>query len=206
MHDHLAQTLSFLNLKIDRIKDMLAAGRTVEGASELEQMKSAVGGAYGQVRRALVGLREPEPATNDLAEKLDACVAEFRATSGLPAELIIADRDALALSGVAQAQALSIVREALINVRRHAQAHRARVHVERANGETVITVEDDGRGFKPSTLDGGHHLGLTIMQARAERVGGQLKIESPPTSGTPSGTRVVVRFPLGPTLPDGSRA
>ncbi|HJW84870.1 MAG TPA: ATP-binding protein [Anaerolineae bacterium] len=193
LHDHLAQTLSFLNLKIDRIKDILAAGRAAETAAELEQMKSAVGGAYGQVRAALVGLREPEPAADDLAEKLDACVAEFRATSGLPAELIIANPDALALPQVAQTQALSIVREALINVRRHAQAHRVRVHVERANGETVIAVEDDGRGFKPSTLDGGHHLGLTIMQARAERVGGRLTIESAPASGT----RVVARFPLG---------
>ena len=197
LHDHLAQTLSFLNLKIDRIREMLAAGRAAEVEAELERMKAAVASAYGQVRAGLAGLREPAPTADDLAEKLDACVAEFRESSGLPADLSIAGSDALALPRVAQAQALLIVREALINVRRHAQAHRVNIHVERTDSAALFLIEDDGRGFDPQADNRGDHLGLTIMQARAERIGGRLTIDSAPGCGT----RVIARFPLSEPQP-----
>ncbi|MEK7328734.1 MAG: ATP-binding protein, partial [Chloroflexota bacterium] len=196
LHDHLAQTLSFLNLKTDRMKEMLAAEQPVEAGAELARMKSAIGEAYGQVRAALVGLREPPPATDDLAQKLAASVADFQKISGLPASLTVADPSALALPRVTQTQALHIVREALANVQRHAQARQVQVRVERTaqRGDARFTVEDDGCGFDPQMVVAEHHLGLVIMRARAERSGGRLAVES--TLG--AGTKVVASFPLKP--------
>jgi two-component system nitrate/nitrite sensor histidine kinase NarX len=198
LHDHLAQTLSYLNLKADRVAELLAAGRAADVGGELGRMKAAIGDAYGQVRAALTGLRESAPPADDLSAKLSASLADFRETSGLSAELLIEDASALALPRAAQTQVVHIVREALANTRRHAGARRATVRVSRTNGAACFSVEDDGRGFDPQADGGADHLGLAIMRARAERSGGQLSIESAPGAGT----RITARFPLAPQLAD----
>jgi signal transduction histidine kinase len=99
-------------------------------------------------------------------------------------ELSINDASALALSRVAQTQAYHIVREALINVRRHAQARHVIVTVGRINGTASFTIEDDGRGFERAAVDEQQHLGLSIMRTRAERCGGSLQVESELGKGT----------------------
>ena len=66
--------------------------------------------------------------------------------------------------------------------------------VGRQDGQARITVEDDGRGFETGSVAGDHHLGLAIMRARAERLGGRLSIDSSPGAGT----RVTACLPLIP--------
>lgn len=192
LHDNLAQTLGFLNLKVDRLSEMGATCQATDVQAELGLMKSAIGTAYGQVRAALVGLREPPAADGDLAEKLAASVSDLRQSSGIDARLQIIDPAALAMSGVAQKQVLHIVKESLNNVRRHAGARRVWVNIDRINGDARLVVRDDGHGFDPAQLSGGSHYGLTIMRARAERVGGSLEVDSAPGGGT----KVIARLPL----------
>jgi two-component system nitrate/nitrite sensor histidine kinase NarX len=192
LHDHLAQTLGFLNLKVDRVRELGMMGRFAEVEHELDRMKSAINVAYGQVRAALSGLREPLPSTTNLTQQLADCVAEMQKISGLTVDLAINDSSALRLSPVAQTQVLHIVREALVNVCRHAQVRQVRVIVQRAEGMARFVVEDDGCGFDIHAVAGDHHLGLTIMRTRAERSGGRLMIHSTPGTGT----RVVACFPL----------
>ncbi|MBI3244695.1 MAG: type IV pili methyl-accepting chemotaxis transducer N-terminal domain-containing protein [Chloroflexi bacterium] len=200
LHDHLAQTLGFLNLKADRVREVFTIGHAAVAEGELNLMKSAIATAYGQVRAALVNLREPlrhgeKPLTSTgpaLSQNLDTCIADFRETSGLPIELIMADSAALALPPITQSQVAHIVREALTNVRRHASARHVWVRVERVNGEACFTVEDDGCGFDQGAVETDQHLGLAIMRARAERNGGRLAVNS--VCG--AGTKVVAIFPL----------
>jgi two-component system nitrate/nitrite sensor histidine kinase NarX len=132
-----------------------------------------------------------------LAEKLADCVASLRTDSGLTIDLMIIDQTALALPPATQTQILHIIREALTNVQRHAQAQRVRVCVVRKGEMAWFTVEDDGCGFDPDTTIGDHHLGLMIMRTRAERSGGQLLIASAPGAGT----KLQLRLPL-PTQVD----
>ncbi len=203
LHDDLAQTLGFLNLETDRVREAVAAGRGNEAGREMERIKAAISTAYEQVRAALTGLSEPTPAAGDLSQKLSACLDEFRQASGISAELVGTDPAGLVLSVAAQRQVVHMVREALTNVRRHAQAERVWVRVEQGHRDVSFTVEDDGCGFSPSGVLGEHHLGLTIMRIRAERSGGQVTVDSAPGAGT----RVIIRFPLNtaPTDPAGKR-
>ena len=147
-------------------------------------MKQAIGTAYHQVRAALTGLREPAPDADNLRTRLNECVAEFSASSDMTVELNIMDASALALPRVTQAQAYHIVREALANTRRHAQARHVAVTVNRANGRACFVIEDDGRGFERASVDEQQHLGLNIMRLRAERCGGSLQVESELGQGT----------------------
>ncbi len=193
LHDNLAQTLSFLNLKTDKLQEIVTTGHTGAAQTELNWMKSAIGTAYGQVRAALVGLREPISGDDDdLLAKLSAAVDDLRRASPAAVTLAITDASALALASVTEKQALHIVKESLNNARRHADARRIEVRVTREDDHACFTIRDDGRGFTPAELAGSSHYGLTIMRARAERVGGSLHVESAPGVGT----TVIARLPL----------
>ncbi|WP_234422208.1 sensor histidine kinase [Sedimenticola thiotaurini] len=97
----------------------------------------------------------------------------------------------------AEMQLLRIAQESLANIRKHAKAHTVRVLLTcSAEGEYRLLVEDDGVGFDNVRPNGspGEHIGLSIMEERARRVGAQFKIESEPGEGT----RVEVTYNPGP--------
>jgi signal transduction histidine kinase len=106
------------------------------------------------------------------------------------------------LPAAVEVAAYCIVREALQNIHKHAQARRCIVRLALVRNAPLVTsvltaldapvleidVLDDGRGFaKPSAAG----LGLSSMRERAAEVGGTCRVDSLPRGGT----RVVVRLP-----------
>jgi signal transduction histidine kinase len=87
---------------------------------------------------------------------------------------------------------LSIAREALSNVARHAQASRARVELAVEQPHLRLAVIDDGRGMPVDPVAGPEHLGLGNMRARAHSLDGEMRIER----GRPRGTRIIITVPL----------
>ena len=91
--------------------------------------------------------------------------AEFTASTGIPSTL--APR--------VQVELLRIISEALNNVRKHADATIVRVTAEVSDGELLITVTDNGRGFaQAEAFDRG--MGLQGMRERARLIGGSLAV------------------------------
>jgi two-component system nitrate/nitrite sensor histidine kinase NarX len=91
------------------------------------------------------------------------------------------------LSASEELQILRIVQETLANIRKHSKAHTVRVLLTREpGGQHVLLVEDDGVGFTTPTAGSspGEHIGLTIMEERARRIGAELRIESEAGEGT----------------------
>ncbi|WP_255218803.1 sensor histidine kinase, partial [Actinomadura formosensis] len=82
---------------------------------------------------------------------------------------------------------LAVVREALSNVARHAQAAETIVRVE-VGDELILRVEDDGIGIP----EGGRRSGLRNMGERAEGLGGTCTVEPRPSGGT----RLIWQVPL----------
>ncbi|MBI3959957.1 MAG: GAF domain-containing protein [Chloroflexi bacterium] len=192
LHDNLAQTLGFLNLKIDRVRELQAGAAWEQAAAELAQMQAAVGRAYAQVRQALTGLSGPLGDEEKDQEQLRACVEELRREVNAQVELSLDEQALAALAPLTRQQALHIVRESLANIRRHAQAERVRICVAWQGAQVALTVQDNGQGFDPAAVDSNQHLGLRIMQQRAARSGGVLEVASTPGQGT----TVEARFPL----------
>jgi two-component system nitrate/nitrite sensor histidine kinase NarX len=204
LHDDLAQTLGFLHLKANHAKGVFTGDDAVAAEGELNSMQSTLAVAYGQVRAALVNLRDPsrraeqpvESSGQAISQGLEECIADFRATAGLTR--LWWPINPLDLPPLAQAQVVHIVREALTNARRHASADHVWVRADRVNGEARFVVEDDGWGFDPTSPRSDAHLGLEIMRARAERSGGRLAVES--ACGV--GTKVSASYPLARPTPD----
>jgi len=83
-----------------------------------------------------------------------------------------------------------IVKEALTNIATHSGATHARLIVDFSSNYYVFTIEDNGSGGCTFTPVEGHY-GMMIMRERAQRIGGEIKVES--SKGF--GTRVQVYFP-----------
>jgi signal transduction histidine kinase len=88
------------------------------------------------------------------------------------------------------------VRELLINAAKHSHADVVKVSLLRSGSDIYVTVEDDGRGFDASVLNGGMEkvkgFGIFNIRERLNHIGGQFKIES----GKNKGTKVILTAPL----------
>jgi len=85
---------------------------------------------------------------------------------------------------------LLIFKEALHNIRRHADAKHVTIRLADTDGEFVMRVSDDGAGFDSAATSAGH--GLASQRQRAAAIGGELQIET--AGGT--GTTVTLRVKL----------
>jgi two-component system sensor histidine kinase DegS len=77
------------------------------------------------------------------------------------------------------------IREALINIRRHANAKNVSIRVSERRGELVAVISDDGRGFRPGRRSAtSTHFGVDSARARVQAAGGRFEISSVPGEGT----------------------
>jgi signal transduction histidine kinase len=104
------------------------------------------------------------------------------------------------VSDEVKGELLAVAREALSNVARHSHASRADVDL-RVGDEVVLVVSDDGVGLKGS----GRRSGLANVQARAEKLGGSMRVTSPSGGGTRLEWRVPTDGEQAPVSPDTDR-
>ena len=88
-------------------------------------------------------------------------------------------------SGELVDQVLQILREGVVNVRRHADAGSAAIRVRMDGPEVLISIDDDGIGLRPdarlpwSLSSRVSELGGVIRVARNDEPGAHLTIELP---------------------------
>ncbi len=196
MHDGLAQMLSYLGLQVEQIVDLVEADRAEEVIGRLQRLYKAIEQASQDVRRSIIRLQESPQPRRALQDQLAAIVKEFSRQGGPPVTLSLGTIPSLFLSRDQCEQVTRVVQEALLNARRHAQAGRVIVRLERQGTEATVTITDDGRGFDPDAPhdDGRPRFGLSVMRARAARLDGRLDIRSSPGRGT----QITLTWPLTP--------
>ena len=75
--------------------------------------------------------------------------------------------------------------EALMNVRKHARAKTVHVQLLGLDEGCLVRIVDDGQGYNPLEVESRPgHLGLSLIQERAQIAGGWCRIESAPGAGT----------------------
>jgi len=90
-----------------------------------------------------------------------------------------------------QLLAYQVAREALRNALKHARASEVTIGVMNQDADLRITVEDDGIGFDPESVDQKTHFGLALMRERIEIAGGVLYVDS----RLGEGTRIIAKLP-----------
>jgi len=169
LHDLLGHTLSLITLKLELSRKLF--DRDPEAARrEITDAEKVARHALAEVRSAVTGIRATDVAAELASARLllesSHVHLDYEAPpAGLPVEI----ERGLSL----------ILREAVTNIARHAQASRARIDLEHDATTVRLRVSDDGRGGIGE--DGN---GLCGMRERVRALGGHLSIESQRGRGT----------------------
>jgi signal transduction histidine kinase len=190
-----AQVLGYVNTKAQAAEVLLQNGQQDRALAQINQLGQAARDAYADVREHILGLRVAGDASREFVATLRAYLETWQEQSGITVTLVTEPETSFDadLPETGELQLLRIIQEALANVRKHAGAKVATVHLTDREGWVEATIEDNGSGFDPdaSNRSAIPRFGLTTMRERAEAVGGMLEIET--VIG--SGTRVTTRIP-----------
>ncbi|MCE3288894.1 MAG: hypothetical protein K0R83_906, partial [Caulobacter sp.] len=181
LHDTLLQGVQGLILRFQLIAEELPRNRPQRRAMEaaLDEADTVLGEARDRVQ----DLRMTDLEAGDL----DAALGQLaQSEAGPPPVGVFVEGEARPLERIAFDELFQIVREALVNARRHAGATCIEIRVRYAPGWLTVAVADDGMGVAPEVLKAGRagHFGLTGMRERARRISARLRIESGPGAGT----------------------
>jgi two-component system sensor histidine kinase DesK len=180
LHDVLGHTLSVIVLKSELAGRLLA--RDPERARrEIADVERISREALAEVRQTISSYRQ------------ESLKAEFARAKSLleTAGLVVESHTEKTALTPAQENVLALVlREAVTNVVRHAQAETCRLNLQNLDGACRLEIQDDGRG--------GLHtegVGLRGMRERIEALGGTLRQDAPESQ---AGTRLTITLPLAP--------
>ena len=194
MHDGLAQVLGYINTQILVVRKLVLDDSTKGAVEKLGEMQQSVQELYAEVREGILGLRSSRGERGGLVEGLEEYLDRYRSMAGFDVDLSVqAPADQLRLPSASETQLVRIIQEALSNIRKHANASKAVISINRTPDGLKVEVSDNGSGFDPGARSstGWPRFGLQTMRERAEAVGGHLTIES----AAGKGTKVVVKLP-----------
>ncbi|MEO6028271.1 MAG: sensor histidine kinase [Candidatus Binatia bacterium] len=183
IHDRMGRQLFELTYGIDRCRDLVGRDDTDSAGATLARLGSDARACSNEIRTLMNELRPPVLDDFGFTEALREYVASLAGHAELAVALDVDDSLRSSRPDV-NVTLFRILQEAVVNVRKHAAAHRLSIEFRRADAAHLrLVVRDDGRGFDPAVPTPGH-FGLLTMRERVEACGGALAIHSAPGVGT----------------------
>jgi two-component system, NarL family, sensor kinase len=193
VHDTLAQELTGIALQLEAA-DALLEHSPDRARARIRQALERTRESLEEARRSVLDLRAGPLERQALPAALETLGQRFAAETGTRVDSLLA-QVGLRLPARVEEALYRIAQEALVNIRRHAQAGAVRIELRHERDSVQLIVADNGRGFDVQASDSGihtHGFGLIGMQERARLLGGEMQISSCPGAGA----RVEVTIPL----------
>jgi two-component system sensor histidine kinase DevS len=174
------------------IQSIYAAGLILEGArhsipgepdvarAQLTRAIESLNQTIQDIRRYIFDLRGEMP-DDDLETGLSRMLKDFRVNTLLETEFIVEGEDKVRLGAERRQHIFQIVREALTNVARHAQARQVEVHLRYGANALQLRISDDGVGLSGLSTNKGY--GLRNIRERARLLDGMLDIDTASNKG-----------------------
>jgi signal transduction histidine kinase len=176
LHDEVAQAFSAVLMEAENLLDMDPAP---EVRAHLDSIRGVAGKGMHEIRNMALLLRPSMLDDFGLLPALEWQAREIGKRTGLRVQ--VTSEMSGELPEEHKTCVYRVVQEALNNCAQHAQATAVQVCVRHADGQILVTVQDDGSGFDPQRVRG---LGLLGMEERARHLGGSFQIDSRPGRGT----------------------
>ena len=190
LHDNILQSLYAVGMQLE-------AGRLSMGKS-VRQSKLHLTRAVAQLNTLMLDVRQfiafltaPTRTELDFGQALRQLIASMSGAGHATPELQIASPVLSFITPNIGEQLLNIVREALSNSIRHAQASHRWVHLGLTDNTIHLVIGDDGIGFSPTRKRRLGH-GLKNMAARAKQILASFSLQTAPGNGT----SVIIDVPL----------
>jgi Signal transduction histidine kinase, nitrate/nitrite-specific len=168
LHDGISQSLFLLSVKLDKLEQ---AEDSSDRAAATEQIRGTVRHVYEDVRQSIANL-QAAPVTTDVPwmNAIRELAEDARKNGQLQVRLDWRLSDGL-LNGKEQVELLAILREAVMNVRKHANAAELVIASEPLEDGFHMTVRDNGAGADTDALWAKGHFGIRMMRDRAQSMG-----------------------------------
>jgi len=193
LHDTLEQELVGIKLALDTAASRLETAPE-KARRSIEQARAMVRRSQAEAHQSVWDLRAANLAQAELDEALKELLAPLRRAEGTRLSVSTELSAPPPLDGVRKNHVLRIAQESVTNALKHAQAREVRVTL-RSNADGLeLRVRDDGRGFDPRAQTGRNgRFGLVGMRERANKLNGNLFVESKPGEGAE--VRLIVPYP-----------
>jgi signal transduction histidine kinase len=194
LHDCVLQSLYAIGLNIE-MAQRTRRDQTAEAKETDNRMIHQINQLIHEIRGMIREIESGGVQEFDLSSELSTLCETYEQTGCLEVKLDLQRSAIDVLTNEEEREILNIVREALSNCARHANATRAVVSLRMREARIRVSIHDDGVGFSPA-VGRPRGYGLANMEARAKRLGGALRIQSK----TGEGTQVIAEFSLEPLL------
>ena len=184
IHDQVIQELLSFNYRLEEIENSESSPHLQHN---LATIRHGIRDVVSGLRQICSDLRPPTIDHHGLSAAIDSMAHEWSERSSIPIQVEI-DPALGRLPETIELSVFRIVQEGLNNIRKHADATRVRLSLQRTpSASLLVRLEDDGHGLSAptdlSSLSANKHFGLVGISERVALLGGMMHIESSKGNG-----------------------
>ncbi len=194
LHDGILQTLLGSIIQLDVMRKSLPPKSPL--AAELEQLENTLRRENGELRKLVMDLRPLRVARADMIDLIRGHCERFRQEAKIEVDCLLEELDLRVADRICR-ELFQICREALNNVKKHAQATHVVIKLWQDEASVHLVIDDNGQGFSFAGSFSSEELnrlriGPISIKERTRGIGGRLTVESTPGHGA----RIVVEVPI----------
>lgn len=198
-HDTLMAGFAAVSWQLEATAKLFRDSRseTTPAAQSCELARSMVAHCQAEARRIIWDLRDTDEVMNVLSHALARTLSANVAPETIETTFEV-DGDELPLAPGCVHHLVCIGQEAVSNAIKHAEARHIAIQLKYDDDSLALSIRDDGRGFQRGDAKEGNskHFGISVMEERARKLGGMLRLQTAPGGGT----EVTVDVPFNPLL------
>ena len=187
LHDHLGQNITGIQLKLKEMEGAVNKNESAEQSRLIKESLDLTDILDKLTHDMTYELRPPMLDELGLRSTLDWYLNNFEASMNIKCELNMPGLKRSYTADINTA-VFRILQEMLNNVKKHSKASKVKIDIQDKNGNINLTIKDNGIGFDVDKVYESIYktgrVGILGIRERVKMVGGQIKIESKPKTGT----------------------
>jgi ligand-binding sensor domain-containing protein/signal transduction histidine kinase len=203
-HDTLMAGFAAISWQLEATAKLFRDGgaASTPAAKSCELARSMVAHCQAEARRIIWDLRDTDEVTNILSQALSRALSANHIQGAIQTTFDV-EGEEVQLSPGCVHHLVCIGQEAVSNAIRHAQPTHIIVHLKYESDALSLTIRDDGFGFQASDRSAARrgHFGIPVMEERARKLGGTLRLQTFAGTGTEVTVKVAfnaMRQPVNP--------
>jgi signal transduction histidine kinase len=195
LHDDVVQSLASILMRLQLLGEMVKGENhySYEIRQELVDIENILRGIITQCRLIAVDHDMLLLDNAGFIPALNSYILEFKNKNGIDIITDLPEQELI--KSPLNLHFFYIIREALINVQKHAEASLVFIKIKKSSFEYMLTIKDNGKGFINNNIEkmpSSEHLGLYCIYQRVKMLKGNLDICSSPGKGT----KIIVTIPI----------
>ena len=198
LHDSVIQSLYALGLRLENVVNT-THDIPKQVSEQLSYSVDKLDEVIRDLRSNILGLNPQVYYGKRLNQGLEDLLTELQLNAFVNVNLALPEDLDEPLSSSHRMELLQVMKEAMTNILKHAQAQNVSVEGANMKGLIKLTIKDDGKGFDPQLPRSEERQGLRNMDIRVQRAGGWLEIDS----AVGAGTVISVNIPVTAVVAEG---